>query len=342
VTPVTALRRPATVALCTLAVVALALPIAASVVAGRDADAREAARLVRGTRDAAAALAFTGVATVTWTTTKGEQQAEVEVTDTGDAVAISTRGGRSVVDEGKRTYLRDRLGWTGLVVEPTARDLPEPDRRWALSTDGTRAVAGRPATVVLASRSDGRPAQRLAVDDATGLLLAREILGPDGKVERSVRFTSIDVGERHASETEAPSDVRTPTAEELTSMPDGYRAPDSPAGFELVTRSRHPDGVLLFYSDGVFTASVFEQQGDLDWDALPGGGSDTQLADTRTRTYREASGDVAVWQRNGLVYTFVTDAPSDLFDRMVSAISSDARSTPQSIVDFVLGPFGWG
>ena len=129
----------------------------------------------------------------------------------------------------------------------------------------------------------------------------------------------------------------TPTAEKLTSTPNGYRAPESPAGFELVTRSRHPDGVLLFYSDGMFTASVFEQQGELDWEALPSGG-----ADTRTRTYREASGDVAVWQRNGLVYTCVTDAPSDVFDRMVGAIASDARSTPQSVVDFVLGPFGWG
>ena len=78
--------------------------------------------------------------------------------------------------------------------------------------------------------------------------------------------------------------------------------------------------MLLFYSDGVFTASVFEQQGDLDWGALPGGGSDTQLADTRTRTYHEASGDVAVWERNGLVYTCVTDAPSDVFSGMVGAL----------------------
>jgi hypothetical protein len=125
-------------------------------------------------------------------------------------------------------------------------------------------------------------------------------------------------------------------------MPEGYRAPESPAGFELITRSRHPEGVLLFYSDGVFTASVFEQQGELDWGALPGGGADTRLADTRTRVYHEASGDVAVWERNGLVYTCVGDAPSDVFARMVGALASDERSTPQSVVDFVLGPFGWG
>lgn len=338
----TGLRRPSTIALCALATFALAWPIAASAGAGDSADAQEAARLVRGTHDAAADHDFTGDATVTWTTLKQTETAQVRVTNVGGAVTITTTGGTTVVDEGRRTYLRDRLGWTGLVVEPTAHDLPSPDRRWGLSTAGSRTVAGRPATVVLATRADGKPAQRLVVDDATGLLLGREVLGPRGQVERSVRFSSIEVGERDASTKSPPANVTSRTAEKLTSMPDGYRAPGAPAGFELLTRSRHPDGVLLFYSDGVFTASVFEQQGDLDWSALPDGGSDSQLADTRTRTYHEASGDVAVWERNGLVYTCVTDAPSDVFSDMIGALASEGRSTPEAIVDFVLGPFGWG
>jgi hypothetical protein len=100
--------------------------------------------------------------------------------------------------------------------------------------------------------------------------------------------------------------------------------------------------VLLYYSDGVFTAAVLEQRGDLDWSSLPRGGADSQLADTRTRIYHGASGDVAVWERDGLVATCVTDAPSDVFDRMVGALGSDDRSAPQSVVDFVLAPFGWG
>ncbi len=336
------LRRPVTVALCTLAAFAVAWPFAASAGSATSADAQEAIRLVRGTRDAAAALDFTGVATITWATPAGKRSARVRVSDVGGVVSVTAADGNTVVDEGRRTYLRDHLGWTGLIVEPSARELPEPDRRWALSTGGTRTVAGRPATLVVALRSGGDPAQRLAVDDATGLLLAREVLGPNGRVERSLRFSSIDVGERDTHAVSPPADLHTKSAEKLTSVPDGYRAPGAPAGFELVTRSRHPDGVSLFYSDGVFTASVFEQQGDLDWGALPGGGNDTQLADTRTRTYHEASGDVAVWERNGLVYTCVTDAPSDVFAHMVGALASDARSTPEAVVDFVLGPFGWG
>jgi hypothetical protein len=338
---VTILRRPLIVAISTLAAFAAAWPVAVSA-AGAPSDAQHAAALVRGTRTAALDHDFTGVATVMWTASAGPKDAEVHVTDTDGNVAVDASGGRAVIDEGTRTYLRDHLGWTGLAVEPTARNLPAPDGRWALATAGTRTVAGRPATVVVATRPDGTPAQRLAIDDATGLLLARDVLGPSGRVERSVRFSSIDVGDKGARVSGPPTAVRTPTAKKLTSTPDGYRAPGSAAGFELVTRSRHPDGVLFFYSDGLFTASVFEQQGDLDWGALPSGGTDTKLADTRTRTYHEASGDVAVWERDGLVFTCVTDAPSDVFGRMVGAMASDQRSTPQTIVDFVLGPFGWG
>lgn len=338
----TVLRRPATVALCALATFAAVWPIASSAGADTSPDAQEAARLVRETRDAAAEHDFVGTATVTWRTPKGAEHARVRVTDVGGAITVDSAG-TTVVDDGRRTYLRDRLGWTGLVVEPTGRDLPEPGQRWNLSITGARTVAGRPATVVLAERPDGEPAVRMVVDDATGLLLAREVLGPDNEVERSIRFTDLVVGPR-ASAVRTPSppaDVKSPTAEKLTSVPDGYRAPGSAAGFQLVTRSRHPDGVLLFYSDGVFSASVFEQQGELDWSALPDGGTDSRLADTRTRVYREASGDVAVWARNGLVYTCVTDAPSDVFETMVGALASDERSTAQSVVDFVLGPFGW-
>ena len=47
------------------------------------------------------------------------------------------------------------------------------------------------------------------------------------------------------------------------------------------------------------------------------------------------------WARNGLVYTGVSDAPSDVFADMVDALADSGRSAPESIVDYVLGPFGW-
>jgi hypothetical protein len=338
---VTGSRRPAGVALVALASLALAWPIGAWSAAASDRDdTREAARLVARTRDAASHYDFSGTATVRWNTGEGTRRAQVEVHDADGSIEIVSADG-TIIDEGRHTYLSDPRrapGWTSVLVEPTARDLPAPGSHWDLTAEAGRSVAGRTTTAVVAKRPNGTPAQRLFVDDDTGLLLGREVLGPNGRVERSVVFDDVAIGAITTVDT--PS-VATKQAPRLTSLPSGYRAPSSTGGYDLVTRSRQPDGVLLFYSDGLFTVSVLEQQGDLNWGALPDGGTTRDVAGTRMRSYREPSGNVLVWQRDGLVYTSVSDAPSDVFTNMVDDLAGGGRSTAQSVVDFVLGPFGW-
>ena len=54
-------------------------------------------------------------------------------------------------------------------------------------------------------------------------------------------------------------------------VPPGYEAPSTPSGYVLIGRSRHPNGIELLYSDGLFTVSVLEQRGDLDTDGMSGG-----------------------------------------------------------------------
>ena len=122
VPPVTGLRRPSTIALCALA--------DASRWRGRSR--RRPARATRPTprrrRASCAARATPRPITTSAVTPpspgprrRGPRRRRCAVTDVGGAVTITTTGGTTVVDEGRRTYLRDRLGWTGLVVEPTAR-----------------------------------------------------------------------------------------------------------------------------------------------------------------------------------------------------------------------------
>jgi len=62
---------------------------------------------------------------------------------------------------------------------------------------------------------------------------------------------------------------------------------------------------------------------------------------TTMRRYSEPSGTVLVWERDGVVYTCVSDAPTDVFDASVTALTAPERSSLERIADFVLGPFGW-
>jgi hypothetical protein len=65
------------------------------------------------------------------------------------------------------------------------------------------------------------------------------------------------------------------------------------------------------------------------------------LHGTRAQRWSEPSGTVLVWERDGVVYTCVSDAPADVFDASVAALTGSDRSALQRAADFVLGPFGW-
>ncbi len=288
-------------------------------------------RAATGTTD------FSGVVTVTWRTAEGRREAaSVDVRSVGGALQVSS-GGNVIIDEGDHTFFKDGLGWTEAVGEAGARGRPRPDATWDLTLErGT--LVDRPVTAVVASRADGSVAQRTTVDDATFLPLAREVRDTDGRVQRSFRFLEIDFAPP-ASVVSAPrSTVR--AAERITDVPDGYRGPErAGAGYVLVDRTRHDDGVHLVYSDGLFSVSVLEQRGELDWDAMPRG-TDTSVDGEKARRYVEPMGDVVVWERNGVVYTCVSDAPPDSLDAMLAGLTP-SRSVPERLVDVVLGPFGF-
>jgi hypothetical protein len=328
-------------ALLALAAAALVWPLGAwAAASGESENTRQAAALIQRMREAPSNYQFVGTALVGWRAGGELRHASVDVHDDAGALEVEA-GGSAVFDDGTRAYFHDGSGWTSVLIEPTAKGMPAPDESWDLATRPGRTVAGRHTTLVVAKRADGSVAQRLFVDDDTGLLLARAVLGSDGRVERSVTFQSIEIGA--ATSVDVPGHAQPQRTEALASVPDGYDAPSSPTrGYELVTRSRLGDGVLFFYSDGLFSASVYEQRGDLNWDALPAGGTTTSVAGNRARAYSRPSGDVLVWENDGLVYTCVSDAPSDMFAKITSGLSGSDRSAPESVVDYVLGPFGWG
>ena len=115
--------------------------------------------------------------------------------------------------------------------------------------------------------------------------------------------------------------------------------PSTPSGYVLIGRSQHPNGIELLYSDGVFTVSVLEQRGDLDTSGM-NGGTAVDVGGNSALRWSESGADVLVWERNGTVYTCVSDAPPDVIDAVVRGFTPD-RSTVEKVADYVLGPFGW-
>ena len=324
-----------------LLVVIAAVPAATGAWATSSGDptADRAARVIEEMRTAPAHYDFSGVAAVVWRDGGVQRRAVVEVQDAHGSLTIEA-GDAAVYDRGDHTYVHDETGWASVLAEPEVGSFPAPGRAWQLAIGRGRSIAGRPTTAVIATRAGGEVAERLFVDNQTGLLLRREVIGRDGRSERTLEFRSIAIGDTKSVVN--PRALRTLRAQPIGGVPDGYRAPaNAGAGYLLLTRSRHSDGVSLFYSDGLFTVSVFEQRGELDWDALPDGGTTETVAGNRSRRYAEPSGDVLVWERDGVVFTCVSDAPHDVFDTMVAGLTESHRSTTERIVDFVLGPFGW-
>ncbi|HEV2311280.1 MAG TPA: hypothetical protein VGU73_12230, partial [Acidimicrobiia bacterium] len=124
----------------------------------------------------------------------------------------------------------------------------------------------------------------------------------------------------------------------------GYNAPeDLGRGYRLLGQYRQPDGTLqLYYSDGLFTLSLFEQRGAVDWSALPPGTAG-KWRGVDLRSYAASTTDAVVWGLRGLVITCVSDAPPDQALLAVHDVIGGGGSSGVlgKIAHFVLGPFGW-
>lgn len=327
-------------------VVVIALPWALASFSSTDAvgqGSSAAAQLVEQMRAASSQWSFDGTVALTWRDGRHEdttRRATVDVTATYGSVEVAAGSHRVVDDVGTTYVLRDK-GWSTVLMAPISRTLPSADHAWRLTSRPGPTIAGRPTTVVVAARDGRSDAQRVFIDTETHLLLGREVRDADGSVVRSLRFTSftIDGGPLAAN----PATAAGGTGPTLRHVPDGYHAPATTSGgYVLIARAAGPDGGLqLSYSDGMFTVSVSERLGELDWDALAAGGTSTTVAGHTARVYSEPGGDVVVWQGDGLVYTCVSDAPMDVTATMIGGLSPSGRSTIEKAVDYVLGPFGW-
>jgi sigma-E factor negative regulatory protein RseB len=217
---------------------------------------------------------------------------------------------------------------------------PPPGTSWDLEIVRTREVAGREASIVVARDEDDHVRARFAVDRELGQLLRREVLDRHGRVVHSVGFVKIITGPIDPAVPATPKETP-PAPESLGDAPGGYLAPDSIDGYRLLGVYEHPDGMVqMYYGDGLFTLSLFEQSGSVDWESLPSG--DARVADVRDRSYVTAVGTVVVWQHGELVCTLVGDGPRDsVTDAAAGLAGFTDESWLDDVADFLLGPFSW-
>ncbi len=316
-----------------LAVTVLTVP-GTPAAAGADPEA-----LLQRARDASDDVALTGIVEVRWRDgddlrverTGARSRGDAYVVGNGDNFVVGADGARWAADDGIATVWGHTEG----------RKPPQPGSTWELELDDDARVAGRDAFVVVASFDDGTERARFYVDKELGLLLRRDVLQEDGDLERSVRFTHLAADGVAPAVPPVPGGVPGPTATD--DLGPRFVAPETlDPGFQLLGRYEHPDGtVQLFYGDGLFSLSVFQQPGNVDWSSLPEGGREGTVDDERATAYATAAGTVVIWTRDDLVMTGVSDAPPEVAHEALAAIDGGGDGFLTEVVDFVLGPFGW-
>jgi sigma-E factor negative regulatory protein RseB len=229
-----------------------------------------------------------------------------------------TPGGGRTVPDGRATDL-DGEALTALT------------HHYRLAVRGAEPCAGRAATVVEATvLGADRVAGRFWLDRDTGLLLRRELYDAAGEVVRATAFVQLNEGAAAkpvpgaASRPAHDAPDRTLDDAALTGLRrEGWQLPDVlPGGMERYRATELRSGdhrvVQLAYSDGLFAASLFVEQGGLDAAALHGFERRTvagTIAYVRTGLQR-----TVVWAGRSAVYTLVLDAPESLTPELVAAL----------------------
>ncbi len=148
-------------------------------------------------------------------------------------------GGKTTVADGGGVALSD---WGGTDVS----DRYTVDEAVAVRSSGRDAIE---VTV----RQDGEARVRLLLDEETSAPLATEVLDGDGELFRYATFTDFDPHPQRVHVSKSPE-----AGYEVVVRADEAVTPQTAAGYTLVDVYQDAEGMQqAFYSDGLFTFSVF-------------------------------------------------------------------------------------
>lgn len=285
---------------------------------------------------AARRLSYSGTQMVSFWSDSGSTSALIEITHVGGE-GLLLRVAPTPQNPGGAVY-DDEGGEVPEVVGFAKGTLALLDAHWDVTVEGPGSVAGRRAQVVAVRRPGSSPSARFWVDSATGLTLRRQVVDDEGRTVRESAFIDVSIGQANVSDVVADDAASMPAPPGTAADVEGLRA----AGWHVPERlgtdlelfharvAAGPDGEVLHlgYSDGVTTASVFEQRGRLDTAAVEGwkretvGGQPVWVQGSFPRR--------VVWSGGGTVFTVVADCSR-------AALEDVSRALPHGEPDPGLG-----
>lgn len=284
---------------------------------------RLAAELVQRVAEAEQLVSYSGVQFVSAWSAAGTTSTVIEVHHVaGQGTAIRVRGSGSGPAAALLTTGPDdgADGWLG------GGPLSLLESNFVLRHTGGGHTAGRQADIVEMVRADRSVAGRFWVDRGTGLLLRRELYDASGRTVRASAFVEVRTGRRAVPSHLPP--IATPAVTQKLTMADvreleraGWACPQQMAGSLTLYDTRrmqtaNGDALHLSYSDGLSTVSVFQQEGTIGADGLPG--YDRVDGPDGVRYIRSGIPEQVVWSADGVVYSVVADAPPDVVAGVVA------------------------
>lgn len=225
-----------------------------------------------------------------------------------------------------------------------SRDLDRLADKYRVELEGTEALHDRACTRLgIHRRVDDRLRERLWVDEASGLVLRRETYDGERRLLRMATYLSLDLtpglGRGPGSAPPAHADRDRSGAlqqREQGVVPVGPRAlqalreagwlvpPELPGGYEptgvWAVSWQDSQPLQIAYDDGLYSVSLFQQQGRLDWDSLPSGAVRADGFDWPVYHWPGALPQRLVWEASGTTFSLVGDLPTDELRAMAAAL----------------------
>ncbi|MGH9180596.1 MAG: hypothetical protein ACRDY5_02625, partial [Acidimicrobiales bacterium] len=274
-----------------------------------------------GPVDAIRPVSFSARVDVQWVDGRGRHATTVDVGAARGRVRVAGTGSPERPGAGAPPTLGD--GW--LLVTPAGPGAPVGDlppaveAKYDIERTVGPVVAGRTTTLVVLSEG-AMVREKLAIDDELGLVLRRELFGPDGRPVRTVTVIELDPSSPRLAGTPTTDDRAEPVAPDVLGAL--YRTPGELAGgYRRVGAFRRGPVVHVLYSDGLHGLSLFMQPGRLDRHRQPPGGAAVRIGSATGQRYTWAGGEIVTWESGPVVRTLVGDAAT-------AEVVSAARSVP--------------